>query len=1206
MALVTVQRSPSSKDSPSFLVDGLSSQNEMDPSRSSKSLSECYFAGKGTALVLPDAEASTSPQRGVEGGGQRPSVTGTSIQKHLQSMFYLLRPEETLKMLVQVNIQFRCRINFEKLFFLIAHKLAAPVKSINAVKLESMHTGRTRYLVVVSRMGNRGEESCLLGIDCNERTTVGLVLRVLADTSIRLDGDGGFSVSVCGKHHIFKPVSVQAMWSALQTLHKASSKAREQNYFQAGLTHGWVDYYEARIESDRSCLNEWHAMDNLESKRPPSPDSIRTKPTEREETERVIRSTLKEIMMSVDLDEVTSKYIRTRLEEELDVDLGEYKSFIDQEMLTILGQMDAPTEIFEHVYLGSEWNASNFEELRKNGVGHILNVTKEIDNFFPGTFDYLNIRVYDDEKTDLLKHWDDTFKYITKARNAGSKVLVHCKMGVSRSASVVIAYAMKAYNWDFKTAWKHVKGKRTCIKPNTAFLAQLETYRGILDAMQNKEKLQRSKSETNLKKSEGGTHKNPKVLIGSEPTPIIRALDQRTTEGMSGIELRNLGLRPKSWSPDCGITKELTTVGKSSPVFLSLEDLSQKSSSRESVRNSQHTPDRRSFLPRHMLMPCDNGESYSVSPNQIVHLPGQHADTCVIASVKDRIIELESNAEQKLIDRKKLVLNLANQIDAISSELQDKTDELRDVTEVSSRQIPNTDTWDPGEAQVNLRESQNKNSCSEICDFDNAKKTSAVNQPVWTSSTVLKTLSKPQPIGNNNKVPESQKDKSERKDCDPFSNVVDRVFDREEKKQQRVSVIPVLPVQEQQDRRECPSRQNSWSSYDSAVVMGGQTELSRHSSWGSGDTRTLPSRNSSWGSYDIRQRGSVHYTNERGEKVAHNAEDNTSSDRDDVPWWHSGTVRRTKQKLESSASKRKSGIVDTMDSMDHSDSSDTTENTESSKESLKPKKSSAISTSIEIPKKVADIRQKDNYRLSLSAPEPSSMNLVVKECSLSRCASNESPVNKIQPSSVKQHRTFLENLHKEAVQIKKTDESLQNSNISGIVRSLKREFEAKTVTTTETTNNDPSDTRTKSKGGSLPSSPTSVHVERAKPPEDLNLKNLIGIFESNKQEENKSPPVCQRPKFSRSESSHNKSTARYSCIEVSTPFCTFQTPLIANMKKNVEGEFKRPPVPPVVRKMVAATVIATAAKKQQQFGKSHPLARLNIKPRHNNPVYNTM
>lgn len=37
---------------------------------------------------------------------------------------------------------------------------------------------------------NEIEESCLLGIDCNEKTTVGLVLRILGDTAIRLDGDG--------------------------------------------------------------------------------------------------------------------------------------------------------------------------------------------------------------------------------------------------------------------------------------------------------------------------------------------------------------------------------------------------------------------------------------------------------------------------------------------------------------------------------------------------------------------------------------------------------------------------------------------------------------------------------------------------------------------------------------------------------------------------------------------------------------------------------------------------------------------------------------------------------------------------------------------------------------------------------------------------------------------------------------------------------
>ena len=49
-------------------------------------------------------------------------------------------------------------------------------------------------------------------------------------------------------------------------------------------------------------------------------------------------------------------------------------------------------------------------------VGYILNVTREIDNFFPEAFNYMNIRVYDVEATDLLPHWTDTFQFINTAR----------------------------------------------------------------------------------------------------------------------------------------------------------------------------------------------------------------------------------------------------------------------------------------------------------------------------------------------------------------------------------------------------------------------------------------------------------------------------------------------------------------------------------------------------------------------------------------------------------------------------------------------------------------------------------------------------------------------------------------------------------------------------------------------------------------------
>lgn len=67
-------------------------------------------------------------------------------------------------------------------------------------------------------------------------------------------------------------------------------------------------------------------------------------------------------------------------------------------------------------------------------------------------------------------------------RKSGQAVLVHCKMGVSRSASTVIAYAMKQHHWSLDTALAYVRERRSIVKPNEGFLKQLQTYSGILIA----------------------------------------------------------------------------------------------------------------------------------------------------------------------------------------------------------------------------------------------------------------------------------------------------------------------------------------------------------------------------------------------------------------------------------------------------------------------------------------------------------------------------------------------------------------------------------------------------------------------------------------------------------------------------------------------------------------------------------------------------
>lgn len=52
-------------------------------------------------------------------------------------------------------------------------------------------------------------------------------------------------------------------------------------------------------------------------------------------------------------------------------------------------------------------------------VTHILNVAREIDNFFPALFTYMNVRVYDEETAQLLPHWNDTFLFLSRVRSVG-------------------------------------------------------------------------------------------------------------------------------------------------------------------------------------------------------------------------------------------------------------------------------------------------------------------------------------------------------------------------------------------------------------------------------------------------------------------------------------------------------------------------------------------------------------------------------------------------------------------------------------------------------------------------------------------------------------------------------------------------------------------------------------------------------------------
>ena len=103
--------------------------------------------------------------------------------------------------------------------------------------------------------------------------------------------------------------------------------------------------------------NKFSYLNLMQSQRPLSPDDLTVLSSgaaSAETMKTIIKSKLREIMKTVDLDDITSKTIRVRLESELKQKLDEFKAFIDEEILLILGQMDPASEIFDFMYLGSE------------------------------------------------------------------------------------------------------------------------------------------------------------------------------------------------------------------------------------------------------------------------------------------------------------------------------------------------------------------------------------------------------------------------------------------------------------------------------------------------------------------------------------------------------------------------------------------------------------------------------------------------------------------------------------------------------------------------------------------------------------------------------------------------------------------------------------------------------------------------------------
>ncbi|XP_063786451.1 dual specificity protein phosphatase 26 isoform X3 [Pseudophryne corroboree] len=134
-------------------------------------------------------------------------------------------------------------------------------------------------------------------------------------------------------------------------------------------------------------------------------------------------------------------------------------------------------EVWPKLYLGDQTIAANKRELCHMRITHILNASHSRwrggEEYYKGmNIMYMGIEALDFPTYDMSVHFYPAAEFIHRALVERGRILVHCAMGVSRSATLVLAYLMIYHRMTLVEAITTVKDQRG-VFPNRGFLRQL-------------------------------------------------------------------------------------------------------------------------------------------------------------------------------------------------------------------------------------------------------------------------------------------------------------------------------------------------------------------------------------------------------------------------------------------------------------------------------------------------------------------------------------------------------------------------------------------------------------------------------------------------------------------------------------------------------------------------------------------------------------
>ena len=142
---------------------------------------------------------------------------------------------------------------------------------------------------------------------------------------------------------------------------------------------------------------------------------------------------------------------------------------------------DAATLIVHpFLFLGGHRSVKDANELKTQGITHVLNMARElkldVDELNKNNIKLMHITARDGKTYNMRNDFEKAFQFIDDALRTKGKIIINCARGISRSATIVIAYLMYRYNLRLNDAYMLILRLRPQVRPNSNFRRQLELF----------------------------------------------------------------------------------------------------------------------------------------------------------------------------------------------------------------------------------------------------------------------------------------------------------------------------------------------------------------------------------------------------------------------------------------------------------------------------------------------------------------------------------------------------------------------------------------------------------------------------------------------------------------------------------------------------------------------------------------------------------